>query len=42
LRHSFARRKLQNGVDLSQLQHLLGHVYISSTRIYKQPAPRRG
>ena len=25
LRHSFARRKLQNGVELSQLQHLLGH-----------------
>ena len=42
LRHSFARRKLQNGVELSQLQRLLGHAYISSTRIYKQPAPRRG
>jgi integrase/recombinase XerD len=42
LRHSFARRKLQNGVELPQLQHLLGHAYISSTRIYKQSAPRRG
>jgi integrase/recombinase XerD len=42
LRHSFARRKLQNGVELGQLQRLLGHAYISSTRIYKQPAPRRG
>jgi len=42
LRHSFARRKLQNGVELSQLQRLLGHAYISSTRIYRQPAPRRG
>jgi integrase/recombinase XerD len=42
LRHSFARRKLQNGIELSQLQRLLGHAYISSTRIYKQPAPRRG
>jgi len=42
LRHSFARRKLQNGVDLNQLQRLLGHAYISSTRIYKEPAPRRG
>jgi len=42
LRHSFARRKLQNGVELNQLQRLLGHAYISSTRIYKQPAPRRG
>ena len=42
LRHSFARRKLQNGVELNQLQRLLGHAYISSTRIYRQPAPRRG
>jgi integrase/recombinase XerD len=42
LRHSFARRKLQNGVELRQLQQLLGHAYISSTRVYKQPAPRRG
>jgi integrase/recombinase XerD len=42
LRHSFARRKLQNGVELAQLQQLLGHAYISSTRIYKQSAPRRG
>jgi integrase/recombinase XerD len=41
LRHSFARRKLQNGVELGQLQQLLGHAYISSTRIYKQSAPRR-
>jgi integrase/recombinase XerD len=42
LRHSFARRKLQNGVELNQLQRLLGHAFISSTRIYKQPVPRRG
>ena len=42
LRHSFARRKLQNGIELPQLQQLLGHAYISSTRIYKQSAPRRG
>jgi integrase/recombinase XerD len=42
LRRSFARRKLQNGVELSQLQRLLGHAYISSTRIYEKPAPRRG
>jgi integrase/recombinase XerD len=42
LRHSFARRKLQNGIELGQLQRLLGHVYISSTRIYKQTAPGIG
>ena len=42
LRHSFARRKLQSGIELRQLQQLLGHAYISSTRIYKQSAPRRG
>jgi integrase/recombinase XerD len=42
LRHSFARRKLQNGIELRQLQQLLGHAYISSTRVYKQSAPRRG
>jgi len=41
LRHSFARRKLQSGTELRQLQQLLGHAYISSTRIYKKPAPRR-
>jgi len=40
LRHSFARRKLQSGADLRQLQQLLGHVYISSTRVYWQSAPR--
>jgi integrase/recombinase XerD len=42
LRHSFARRKLQSGTDLQQLQQLLGHAYISSTRIYRQSAMRRG
>ena len=42
LRHSFARRKLQNGVELKQLQRLLGHAFISSTRIYREPIPRRG
>jgi integrase/recombinase XerD len=42
LRHSFARYKLQSGIELRQLQQLLGHTYISSTRVYKQSAPRRG
>jgi integrase/recombinase XerD len=41
LRHSFARRELQSGTELRQLQQLLGHAYISSTRVYKQSALRR-
>lgn len=40
LRHTFARHKLQGGADLHQLQHLLGHAYISSTRIYRQSPSR--
>ena len=40
LRHSFARRKLESGTELRQLQQLLGHVYISSTRVYKQSVAR--
>jgi integrase/recombinase XerD len=40
LRHSFARHKLQSGTELRKLQQLLGHAYISSTRVYGQSAPR--
>ena len=41
LRHSYARHKLQNGTDLRELQQLLGHAYISSTRVYRQPPSRQ-
>ena len=37
LRHTFAMNKLRRGVDLQSVQQALGHAYISSTRIYKQP-----
>lgn len=37
LRHSFAVRKVQSGTDLHSLQEALGHAYISSTRVYRQP-----
>ncbi len=37
LRHSFAVRKVQSGTDLRSLQQTLGHAYISSTRVYRQP-----
>jgi len=36
LRHSFAVRKLQSGTDLYSVQRLLGHAYVSSTRVYEQ------
>ena len=40
LRHSFAKQKLQTGIDLRDLQQLLGHTYISSTKVYRQSTLR--
>ena len=42
LRHSFAKQRLQSGAELRQLQQLLGHAYISSTRVYERSAARKG
>ena len=40
LRHSFARNLVDAGAPLDQVEMLLGHESLDSTRIYSRPSER--
>lgn len=42
IRHSFAAHALKRGTELRDIQHILGHMSISSTQVYQQVAARVG